>query len=677
MRNSSTYHFLYFFQKIIRISFLINIHYKMKTKIGLLFFISIQLVLQTNAQPERWQQAIKYQIDVKMDVEKHQFIGTERIEYINNSPDTLKKIFMHLYWNAFQPNSSMDVRSRELGKTVIRQDRNGNNVLDWDGRVTNRISTLQPNEIGYQTVTSVTIAGKKQIIKEHETILEIILDKPILPKSKVVMNIAFNAQVPKQIRRSGRDNAEGVKYSMSQWYPKVVEYDYQGWNANPYIAREFYGVWGSYDVKITIDKSYSIAATGVLQNPNTIGFGYSTPGLRVLPPKGNTLTWNFKGDSIHDFVWAADPDYTHISKRVRKDLELHVFYKSKNPQSDSAWNNVLWAAEKVLPYIEKRFGKYPYPQYSFIQGGDGGMEYAMATLLKGPGLGTVFHEWMHSWYQQILGTNESLFAWMDEGFTSYAENEVMHFYNNNFAMQSPWTSTATKAALKRNMEVDKDDLPFQQADNYAGYFALAKSPFEEPMTQHADHFNTNFGYSLAAYSKGSVFINQLGYIVGDAMRDKILLSYYNQWKFKHPNANDFVRVAEKESGLALQWYKEYMVYTTKTIDYALGNINVDTTTGNAMLLLKRVGKMPMPIDVEITYKDGSKELHYIPLNLMYGEKPVENKLNRTTHEAWRWTHPEYNFAISRKVGEIKSIEIDATQRMADVNRSNNKLVIPD
>ncbi|MCU0322076.1 MAG: hypothetical protein MUE72_06625 [Chitinophagaceae bacterium] len=274
----------------------------MNKKIGMLLSVLGCIFLQINAQPERWQQAIKYQIDVKMDVEKNQFAGTERIEYINNSPDTLKKIFMHLYWNAFQPNSSMDVRSRELGKTVIRQDRNGNNVLDWDGRVTNRISTLKPNEIGYQTVTSVIIGGKKQTIKEHETILEIILDKPIFPKSKVLLQVAFNAQVPKQIRRSGRDNAEGVKYSMSQWYPKVVEYDYQGWNANPYIAREFYGVWGSYDVKITIDKSYSIAATGVLQNPNTIGFGYSTPGLRVLPPKGNTLTWNFRGDSIHDFV---------------------------------------------------------------------------------------------------------------------------------------------------------------------------------------------------------------------------------------------------------------------------------------------------------------------------------------------------------------------------------------
>lgn len=649
----------------------------MKYKVVLQLAIWSLFSFQLMAQPDRWQQAIKYQIDVKMDVQKHQFSGLERIEYINNSPDTLKKIFMHLYWNAFQPNSSMDVRSRELGKTVIRQDRNGNNVLDWDGRVTNRISTLKPDEIGYQNVISVTIGGKQQQLKLHETILEIILDKPILPRSKVLMNVVFDAQVPKQIRRSGRDNAEGVKYSMSQWYPKVVEYDYQGWNANPYIAREFYGVWGSYDVKITIDKSYMIAATGVLQNPNTIGFGYSTPGLRVPAVKGNTLTWNFKGENIHDFVWAADPDYSHISKKVRKDLELHVFYKSKNAQSDSAWNNVLWAAEKVLPYIEKRFGKYPYPQYSFIQGGDGGMEYAMATLLKGPGLGTVFHEWMHSWYQQILGTNESLFAWMDEGFTSFAENEVMHFYNNNFAMQSPWTSTASKAFTQRMMEADKNDLPFQQADNYAGYYALVRSPFEEPMTQHADHFNTNFGYSTAAYSKGAVFINQLGYVVGDAMRDRILLAYYNQWKFKHPNANDFVRVAEKESGIALQWYKEYMVYTTKTIDYALGNINVDTTTGNASLIVKRVGKMPMPIDVEVTYKDGSKELHYVPLNLMFGAKAAENKLSRTVHEAWRWTHPEYTIQLSRKVGEIKSIEIDPTQRMADVNRSNNRIVVPD
>ncbi len=629
------------------------------------------------AQPERWQQRIKYNIDVKMDVLTDKFSGTEKIEYTNNSIDTLNKIFFHLYWNAFQPNSSMDVRSRELGKTVLRQDRNGNNVLDWDGRVTNRISKLKENEIGYQRVKTVTINGKQQKLIEHETILEVQLDKPLAAKSKLTMEVVFEAQVPTQIRRSGRDNAEGVRYSMSQWYPKVAEYDYQGWNANPYIAREFYGVWGDFDVKITIDKSYMVAATGVLQNPNTIGFGYSTLGLKVPSTNAKTITWNFKGENIHDFVWAADAGYAHIYKEVRKDLTLHVFYKPKDAKSDSAWNNVLWAAEKILPYMEKRFGKYPYPQYSFIQGGDGGMEYAMATLLKGSGLGTVFHEWMHSWYQQILGTNESLFAWMDEGFTSYAENEISSYYEENFATQSPWINENVKAAIRKSVEANKSDLPIRQSDNYAGYFALAKSPYEEPMTQHADHFNTNFGYSLAAYSKGSVFINQLGYIVGDSVRDKILLEYYNQWKFKHPNANDFVRVAEKVSGLALQWYKEYWVYTTKTIDYAVGNINIDTATNNAILTIKRVGKVPMPVDVLVTYKDGTQELHYIPMNLMYGQKPAEGNIPRTVQQEWRWTHPEYTFMVNRKVADIKSVEIDASYRMADLNRSNNKLVIPD
>ena len=649
----------------------------MTKKVTLLAIFILQFSLFTFGQPDRWQQRIKYMIDVKMDVAKNQFAGTEKLEYTNNSPDTLQKLFLHLYWNAFQPNSSMDVRSRELGKTVLRQDKKGNNILDWDGRVTNRISTLQPNEIGYQTVKSVTINGKQQKIMEHETILEVLLDKPLLPKSKTNIDVVFEAQVPKQIRRSGRDNAEGIRYSMSQWYPKMVEYDYQGWNANPYIAREFYGVWGDYDVKITMDKEYMIAASGVLQNPNNIGMGYQTPGLKPARNNNPTTTWNFIANNVHDFVWAADPGYAHLSKEVRKDLTLHVFYKANNSSNDSAWHNVLWAAEKALPYMESRFGKYPYPQYSFIQGGDGGMEYAMATLLKGSGLGTVFHEWMHSWYQHMLGTNESLFAWMDEGFTSYAENEVTAYYNNNWALKSPWVSNNLKTAMAKDIEESKEDLPNKQSDNYAGYFALAKSPYEEPMTTHADHFNTNYGYSLAAYSKGSVFLGQLGYIVGEKTRDKILLDYYNQWRFKHPNANDFVRVAEKASGLALQWFKEYWVYGTKTIDYGLGAINTDSASGKTLITIKRIGKMPMPVEVLILFKDGSKELHYMPLSLMYGEKPAEDETPRTVHAEWRWTHPEYTFETSRKVSEIKSIEIDPTQRMADVNRNNNRVVVPD
>lgn len=627
------------------------------------FFALFALVLnaQLFAQPERWQQQINYKIDAVLDVQKNTMKGTEEIAYTNNSTDTLHKVYFHMYWNAFQPNSNMDVRSRELGKTTFT-NRRGEEVKDWDMRVRDRIQNLKPDEYGIQKVNTITINGKAQKLVEHETILEVVLTQPILPKSSVKMNVNFEAQVPAQIRRSGRDNKEGVRYSMSQWYPKMVEYDYQGWNTNPYIAREFYGVWGNYDVTLKLDKSYMVGGTGVLQNPTA-----------ALDKDGHKV-WNFKGNTIHDFVWFADNNFKHLSKEVRKGLTLHVYYKAKDAKADSAWSNVLWAAEKVLPFMEKKMGAYPYPQYSFIQGGDGGMEYAMATLLAGPGLGTVFHEWIHSWYQHILGSNESLFAWMDEGFTSYGEEMVSHYYETNFATQSPFMSDAAKKQIQINLVKQSKLLPAVQNGNYSGYLALAKSGFEEPLTTHADHFNTNYAYSSAAYAKGGTFLGVLGYVMGETKRDQLMLNYYNTWKFKHPNANDFIRVAEKTSGLQLQWLKEYWVNSTKTIDYGLNDIQV---SGNAALIsVQRVGKFPMPVEVVVTYKDGSSELHYIPLDLMLGNKPQETVLKQINHSAWKWTHPTYTFETTQPLSAIKSIEIDPSQRMPDINRSNNKIEIP-
>ena len=383
----------------------------MNKKLSLFVIAIIIFVSGVSAQADRWQQRIDYKINAALDVATNIVKGTEDIVYTNNSTDTLRKVYFHLYWNAFQPNSSMDLRSRELGKNTMT-NRRGDVMKDWDARVTDRIQKLTPAEIGYQRVSQILIAGKAQKLIEHETILEVQLTNPIAPKTSAKLSLVFEAQVPKQIRRSGRDNAEGVRFSMSQWYPKIVEYDYQGWSTNPYIAREFYGVWGNFDVSLQLAKNYTVAATGVLQNPNAVA---NAQGLK---------TWNFKGNNIHDFVWAADDQFKHLSKEVRKGLTIHVYYKEKDAKSDSAWSNILYAAEKVLPYIEKNFGAYPYTQYSFIQGGDGGMEYAMATLIKGPSLGTVFHEWMHNWYQQVLGSNESLFAWIDEGFATFAESKV-------------------------------------------------------------------------------------------------------------------------------------------------------------------------------------------------------------------------------------------------------------
>jgi hypothetical protein len=632
----------------------------MKKLLGLiaLFLFSVNIA---TAQADRWQQHISYNIKAVLDVNTNIIKGTEEIVYTNNSTDTLRKVYFHLYWNAFQPNSSMDVRSRELGKNTMT-NRRGDVMKDWDARVTDRIQKLTPTEIGYQRVSAITINGKAQKLIEHETILEVQLTNPIAPKNSAKLSLVFESQVPKQIRRTGRDNAEGVRYSMSQWYPKMVEYDYQGWNTNPYIAREFHGVWGNFDVSLQLDKNYTVAATGVLQNPNAVA---NAQGLK---------TWNFKGNNIHDFVWAADDQFKHLSKLVRKGLTIHVYYKEKDAKSDSAWANILYAAEKVLPYIEKNFGAYPYPQYSFIQGGDGGMEYAMATLIKGPSLGTVFHEWMHNWYQQVLGSNESLFAWMDEGFATFAESKVSRWYDANAAAQSPFISEKAKAQVLASVEKAKLDLPLTQAGSYAGYMALAKSGLEEPASTHADHFNTNYAYSNAAYSKGATLLGILGYVIGDSVRDAVLLNYYNTWKFKHPNANDFFRVAEKTSGLQLQWLKEYWMNSTKTIDYGLNDIQAGNNT--AIISIQRLGKLPMPIEVLITYKDGTTELHYMPLDLMLGGKVSEGAVNQIVHQAWQWVAPTYTFETSKPLSALKSIEIDPSYRMPDLNRSNNKLEIP-
>lgn len=618
------------------------------------------------AQPERWQQRVNYKMDVTVDDENNKITGNQRLDYWNNSPDTLHVIYYHLYWNAFQPGSMMDARSIEIGKKLIR------GRSDWDARVRDRISNLKPNEIGYQNVRNLKVNGQLQKTILYETILKVELSRPILPKTKVLIELEFEAQIPVQIRRSGRDNAEGVRFSMAQWYPKICEFDYQGWHPTPYIAREFYGVWGDFEVNITIDKKFVIGGTGYLQNPHEIGHGYEKYAtLPYKAPKGNTLTWKFKAPNVHDFVWSADPDYIHNSKITRKGLVLHSFYKidsialakqfnelperlkvKKDVSSfinsyKAEWDTILNFTARALPFIDKTFGEYPYKQYSFIQGGDGGMEYPMATLLKGAGEGVVIHEWMHSWYQMILGTNESLYPWMDEGFTSYAE-----------------------ARVNNNLKGDIDTYPHKGA--FDSYIMLAKSDFNEALTTHSDHYNTNSAYSINAYSKGEVFMEQLGYIVGASMRDSILLDYYNTWKFKHPNVIDLLRVAEKKSGIQLDWYKDFFVNTNKTIDYGIDSLWDEG--GKLKVRLRNSGTMPMPVDVELTYKDGSKEIAYIPQYLMFGNKENEMpSIKRTVGIPWKWTHPTYVFEVDKKLIDLKKVEIDPQRRTADTERRNNLL----
>ena len=582
-----------------------------------------------------WQQHVDYKMEINMDVKTYTYTGKQELQYTNNSPDTLTSVYYHLYFNAFQPGSEMDVRSRT--------------IPDPDPRVADRISKLNDNEIGYLKVQSLEQDGVALKYKTEGTILEVMLNKPVPPGASTAFNMQFNGQVPVQIRRSGRNSKEGVALSMSQWYPKMAEYDFEGWHTDPYIGREFHGVWGNFDVKITIDKKYVLGGTGYLQNPQEIGHGYEDAAKPLKRPRGKKLTWHFYAPKVHDFTWAADPDYIHDKLQVENGPMLHFFYKN-NPDIIDNWKKLQPKTAEMMQFFSRNIGKYPYKQYSVIQGGDGGMEYAMCTLITGgrdfgPLASVTSHEMAHSWFQQILASNEAKHAWMDEGFASFVSTLCMN------------------KVMKRNKE-----NPFENI--YKGYIFNVKLEDEQPQTTHADRYTYNRSYGISAYNKGEIFLSQLAYVIGQENLMKALRKYYNDFKFKHPTPNDFKRTAEKVSGIHLDWYLTDWTKTTNTIDYGIKEV---AAAGNkTKVTLQRIGVMPMPLDVLIIYNDGRRETIYIPLRMMRGEKKNPySGFKRTLLPDWAWAYPDYEFSIDSPESSIQGIVIDPSQLMADIERTNN------
>lgn len=611
-----------------------------RLSLSVLMALALFTGVQAQNSTSYWQQHVSYTMDVDMDVDTYQYNGSQELVYTNNSPDTLRNVYFHMYFNAFQPGSEMDIRLQH--------------IKDPDGRMTtedgvSRIASLKEDEIGYLRANSLTQDGENVSYSLEGTVLEVELAKPILPGSQTTFNMDFKGQVPVQIRRSGRDNAEGISLSMSQWYPKLAEYDFEGWHADPYIAREFHGVWGDFDVKLTIDKDYVVGGTGYLQNPAEIGHGYEAEGQKVKKQRGKTLTWHFKAPQVHDFMWAADPDYIHDTRTMEDGTTLHFYYEDEEELQDK-WTRLQEKTEMAMDFFNRNIGPYPYKQYSVVQGGDGGMEYAMSTLITGERsfeslVGVMVHELAHSWFQHVLATNEAKHEWMDEGFTSFVSSLCMNAI----------------------MDQQKEN-PF--INSYRGYQRLATSGVEQPMSTHADRYDLNFAYGISAYSKGSVFLSQLAYVIGMENLMETLQRYYADFKFKHPTPTDFIRVAEKVSGMNLNWYLTDWTKTTNTIDYGIKGVN--ELEGKTHIVLERIGRMPMPLDLLVVYEDGTQEVFHMPLRMMRGEKENPySQLKWTVKEDWPWAYPIYEMTLDRPVSEIKGIQIDPSQLMADIDPENN------
>lgn len=605
------------------------------------------LLLLTSLVPSRpasgqteatWQQHVRYEMDVRLHADRHQMDGFQRLTYTNNSPDTLHRVFYHLYFNAFDPGSMMAERNRQLP--------------DPDNRIVPRIFELGPDEVGYHRVHTLTQDGQPVAYHVNDTVLEVALARPIPPGASTVFEMRFASQVPLQTRRNGRDNREGIDYSMAQWYPKLAAYDERGWHADPYIGREFYAPYGTFDVRLTLPASYVVGATGVLQNPDEVGHGYQTDTTAVYDhAPTDSLTWHFVAENVHDFAWVADPDYLHDRVTDDRGITYHLLYQ---PDVASAWSYMKGWVPVLIHYLSDRVGPYAYPQFTVAQAGDGGMEYPMMNFVTGRRspyslLGVTAHEATHEWFYGMIGSNEADYAWMDEGFTDYWAGEAVGY----LVGQPEWNHTGAFGAV----------------------LAAQKYGLFERLNTPSDWFRTNAGYGVAAYSGGEMIAEMLGYVVSDSLRDAFFREYYRRFRFRHADPFDVEAVAEDVSGLTLDWFFDQFTRTEWALDYAVADLR-SVRAGNAWrttVVLERKADAVVPVDLRLTLADGSEHWVNVPLTVMNGHKPVPE--GWTVAAPWPWTSPRYTLAIDLPQRVVRA-ELDPRGQTPERSRLDNASRLP-
>ncbi len=577
-----------------------------------LFFFFFVLTSSVFSQNNYWQQKADYTISASLDDNLGLVNGVETIDYSNNSNDSLSEIYFHLYWNA------------------MRKGSHAFNIISADQ------SEMNQTDFGSIDITSISINGVIHSLEIFESIGKIKLKTPIAPAAKVTLVLKFVSKIPACINRAGKNNISGTDFTFTQWYPKICRYDAQGWHTDPYFGREFAGTFGDFNVTITCNKSYVIAGSGLLLNKS-----YTTNGW-VNKQNENSINenveWKFKAENVHDFAWAADKEWIHNSIRIAK-IDFHFFY---NKESLTEWQYLMDNWAKAYKICNEEFGEYPYPQFSFIEAGEGYMEYPMCTMLMGsPSFETACHEFMHSYFYGIYGSDENLHHWMDEGVTSYAEARI--------------SAISTK--------------PSNYADGALfNYDFMRIMSSEEPISTSANHFDQDYAYYNAAYYKGQLFPELIRYMIGDIKMKQGFHLYYDKWKFKHPEPNDFVNVFEDVSQMELTWFQNYWLNTIKTIDFEIENV-LNSKEG-LKFTIKRDG-IPMPIELLVEFKNGEKKYYYIPLDLTNN---LKTDFFRATENLAKWSCAEKNYSIYLPGIVLKNIAkicIDPDGFLPDISPENN------
>ncbi|HZI73154.1 MAG TPA: M1 family metallopeptidase [Gemmatimonadales bacterium] len=573
-----------------------------------------------------WQQRADYRIVATLDTARRVLQGRETVHYTNNSPDALPYLWMFLEQNICDPHGVTEQLDQPplvfLGST-----------FDFSCKGFN----------GGLTLERITVEGRALHPQIYGTTMRVDLPRPLASERTLDLSVSWRFTVPDY--GAGRMGRDGSLYEIAQWYPRLAVYDdVRGWNHDPYIgAGEFYLEYGSFDITLTLPAGYLVAATGTLRNPeqvltpaqrNRLAIARTSTqpvaivtqdeagnSERTRPRSTGELTWKFTADSVRDFAFAAGPVLRWDASDYQGIL-IQTFYR---PQA-TRWTEANRMAREAIKYFSEQWYRYPYPQATTVEGPIEGMEYPMLTFVpNSPSREelqwVLSHEFGHEWFPMVVGSNERLYPWMDEGFNTFIDlgGAARYFAGTPYG----------------------DSIEVHPLHLYHDHAIPGR---EQPLIVRPVESKDLF---WTGYQKPALMMQTLRYeVLGKDRFDRAFRDYINAWAYKHPTPADFFRLMRDASGMDLDWFWRDWIYTTARLDQAVDSIGTDR------VYLANRGTMTLPLEMELVYQDDSTERVRLPV------------------EMWN-QGPRFGYRI-RRGKAVKRVVVDPDQALPDVDRSNNE-----
>ncbi|GAB3834776.1 M1 family metallopeptidase [Hymenobacter jeollabukensis] len=612
------------------------------------------LPLAALAQNNRpyWQQEVNYSIDVTLDDQQHVLTGREEFQYVNNSPDALPFIWIHLWPNAYKDNSSAFARQqREQGKR--------------------KFEFAKPSQRG--SIDQLDFRVEGQVVKldydpNNPDIAKLTLPQPLPPGQRVTITTPFRVKLPDSFSRMGH---VGQSYQISQWYPKPAVYDRSGWHQMPYLDQgEFYSEFGSFDVRITLPDNYVVGATGELQNPDerarldqlaattaqksADGFGSD---VSFPTSSATTKTLRYTQDRVHDFAWFADKRFNVLKDTVKlpgseRVVTTWLLFTNRNAAD---WlkhrNDIRYALQGYSRWV----GEYPYSAATAVDGAlsaGSGMEYPMVTVTDP--FATI-HEVGHNWFYGILGSNEREFPWLDEGVNSYMENRVSEA--SGAELTDPIAKVASTPKVAKGF--DLQGVP-SYAVSQLQWQAPASRGYDQAVAGVPAAKYVNYNYGAVVYGKTAGLLRYLAAYLGQEKFDQGMRLYYDRWKFRHPGPTDFQAAFEEATGQKLDWFFQPMMSTTARYNATVADIM--STDQQVKVLVRNESNSPWAVPVS-TVDAAGKVLETLWTPVFGGREAEEKSDTEDTDVA------QLNF---RRTPDVAAVVVDAEYLTPQLNRRDDR-----